>query len=142
MRTDTWRALEEEFARFPILRAEGVGDSEIDEAAATLSFEFPTDYRELLRRFGAVLLGPYPIFGLRPVEPMGTMWSVVQVNRHFRKGNWPGIVGWLIVSMDQGGNPIGIGEDGHVLISDHGHVEAVAPTFEEFIRREGLGLRV
>lgn len=140
MRADTWRALEEEFARFPILRGEAVGDAEIDDAAAALGVKFPTDYRELLRRFGAVLLGPYPIFGLRPVEPMGTMWSVVQVNRHFRKDKWPGIDDWLIVSMDQGGNPIGVSEDGQVRISDHGHVATLAPTFEEFIRREGLGL--
>lgn len=141
MKPETLRSLEGEFERFPILRAEAVGDGEIDEAVAALGVEFPPDYRELVRRYGAAMLGSYPVFGLRPVEPMGTMWSVVQVNRHFRKDRWPGVDDWLIVSMDLGGNPIGIAADGQVWISDHGHVSIIASSFEEFVRREGLGLR-
>jgi len=138
MKAETWRALEEEFARFPILRGGAVEDTEIDAAVASLGIDLPGDYREFIRRFGAALLGPYPIFGLRPVEPMGSMWSVVEVNRHFRRDKWPGIDDWLIVSMDQAGNPIGISGDGRVWISDHGHVTTLAPTFEDFIWSEAM----
>lgn len=141
MNAETLRALEEEFKRFPILRGDPVDDGEIDRAAASLGIDLPADYREFIRRFGAAILGPYPIFGVRPVEPMGTMWFVVDVNKHFRKEKWPGVDNWLIVSMDQGGNPIGISKDGQVWISDHGHLSTIASSFEEFVRREGLGLR-
>jgi len=141
MNTETWRALEEEFARFPILRADPVEDSEIDAASATLGLGFPDEYRDSVRRLGAAIVGSYPIFGLRPVESMGTMWSVVRMNEHFRENRWPGVDDWLIVSMDLGGNPIGIAKDGNVRISDHGQVSTVASSFEGFIRSEGLGLK-
>jgi hypothetical protein len=140
MKESTWRALDQQFAEFPNLRAGSVEDSEIEAVSAALEKEVPPDYREFLRRFGSAFVGPYPIFGLRPVEPMGSMWSVVQVNRHFQEQKWPGVDEWLIVSMDQGGNPIGLSLDGRVWISDHGHVETLASTFEDFLRYEALGL--
>ena len=41
---------------------------------------FPKIILSSFKRFGAAIVGSYPIFGLRAVDPMGTFWSVVQVN--------------------------------------------------------------
>lgn len=140
MRDDTWSVLEEEFANLPILRGGVVPLTEVEAASATLGLAFPQDYSEFLHRFGAAMVGAYPIFGLRAVEPMGSFWSVTEVNRHFRADGWPGVGDWVIVSMDQAGNPVGITKDGEVWISDHGKTAVIAPDFEQFLRTEALGL--
>jgi hypothetical protein len=41
------------------------------------------------------------------------------VTRHYQTENWPDIEGWIIVSEDGAGNPIGIAPDGRVLSVDH-----------------------
>jgi hypothetical protein len=134
VKVETWNLLEDLFQRFPILRAEPVPGTEVHEASAELGLVFPDDYSQFVERFGAAMVGAYPIFGLRPVDPMGTFWSVVQVNKHFRSQSWPGIADWLIISMDQGGNPLGIDNSGKVLCSDHGDVISIAENFEDFLR--------
>ena len=87
-------------------------------------------------------MGAYPIFGLRPVEAMGSPWSVVEVNREFRAQNWPGVEEWVVISRDHAGNPLGLAGNGAVFVSDHdfGGITAVSPTFEEFIAEECLKL--
>jgi cell wall assembly regulator SMI1 len=142
VREDTWAALDSQFARHPFLRGGPVPQEEIDAASGTLDVRFPDDYREFVIRHGGAIVGPYPVFGLRPVEPMGNEWSVLEVNRRYRSERWPGVAGWLIVSVDHAGNPMGIGPDGRVWISDHdfGDVSPIADSFEHFLRKECLSM--
>lgn len=142
MTDDTWTRLEAAFVRFPTLKAEPVPAAEVGAASATLRLPFPLDYREFLERYGAAIVGPFPIFGLRPVEPMGNEWSVVDVNRRYRVDNWPGVENWLVVSADHSGNPIGIDGDGRLWISDHdlGGISPVGDDFEDFLRRKCLDI--
>ncbi len=143
MKQESWARLEEEFDRFPQLRGEGAPGAEVDAAASQVGVAFPDDYRDFVARYGGAIVGAYPVFGLRPVEPMGNEWSVVAVNQRYRTEDWPGIGDWLIVSADHAGNPIGIGTDGRVRISDHdfGGVAVVAENFEEFLVSKCLGAR-
>ncbi len=104
---------------------------------------FASDYREFVRRYGGAVVGPYPIFGLRRAEPMGTNeGSVVEITRRFHQKRWPGTEAWVVFSLDHAGNPIGMDKDGKVWISDHdaGAVQLLAPTFEEYLRRRCLKL--
>lgn len=142
MRDDTWAALESHFARHPFLRGGPVPQKEIDAASAALHVTFPDDYREFLLRHGGAIVGPYPVFGLRPVEPMGNEWSVLEVNQRYRTERWPGVDDWLIVSVDHAGNPMGIGTDGRVWVSDHdfGDISRIADSFEHFLRKECLSM--
>jgi SMI1 / KNR4 family (SUKH-1) len=141
VRDDTWAALESQFARHPFLRGGRVPQEEIDAAIAALQVPFPDDYREFLLRYGGAIVGPYPVFGLRPVEPMGNEWSVLEVNRRYRRERWRGVDDWLIVSVDHAGNPMGIAEDGRVWVSDHdfGDIAPIADSFEHFLQKECLG---
>lgn len=140
MRDDTWSALEGQFARHPFLRGGPVRPEEIDDASAALQVSFPEDYREFLLRHGGAIVGRYPVFGLRPTEPMGNEWSVVEVNQRYRTDRWPGVDDWLIVSVDHAGNPMGIDADGRVWVSDHdfGGISPIADNFEHFLRKECL----
>ncbi len=141
MKDDTWQLLERDFVRFPILRAEPVTPEEVDEASAAVGLPFPADYREFLLRYGGAVVGPFPILGLRKAYVMGEgAWNVVEVNRGYREDGYPGINQWLLISIDQAGNPFGIAPDGRVWVSDHdfGQTEVVADSFEEFLRRRCL----
>ncbi len=140
MREETWARLEVEFGRFPQLRGEGVPVVEIDRAVARLGLSFPDDYRDFVARYGSAIVGAYPVFGLRPVEPMGNEWSVVEVNQRYRADGWPGVDDWLIVSADHAGNPIGIGKDGRLWLSDHdfGDITVAAESFEDFLLKQCL----
>jgi hypothetical protein len=132
--------MESQFGRYPFLRGGSVPAEEIDAASATLGVPFPDDYRAFLLRYGGAVVGPYPVFGLRPVEPMGNEWSVVTINLRYRAERWPHVDDWLIVSVDHAGNPMGIGRDDRVWVSDHdfGSVSAIAKSFEDFLRKECL----
>jgi hypothetical protein len=126
-----------------MLKAEPVPAAEVTAASATMRLSFPADYSEFLERYGAALVGPFPIFGLRAVEAMGNEWSVVEVNRRYRADNWPGVQNWLVVSADHSGNPMGIDRDGRVWISDHdlGGISPVGDDFEDFLRKKCLDIR-
>lgn len=143
MMQDIWERLEIEFAQFPILKVGTVTKEEIDSASLSLGIPFPEDYREFLLRYGGAIVGPYSIFGLRAVEPMGNQWSVTEVNQHYRAEKWPGVEKWLVISRDHAGNPMGIEKDGRVLVSDHdtGDISPIASSFEDFIRRQCLSIR-
>src|SRR5437016_9302500 len=110
MRTDTIDRLNAEFTEFPIMRADGVPNTaEIMDASRQLGIPFAGDYQEFLLRYGGGMVGPYPIFGLRPVEVMGKgEWSVVDVTREFRAQRVPGSDRWVIISLDHAGNPMGV----------------------------------
>ncbi len=135
MKDETWQQLDTEFAEFPFLRApHGASIEELDAASTELGIPFPEDYRAFLHRYGGAIVGPYPIIGLRNAEIMGKE-SVIEVNRRYRAGQWPDIENWLIISVDHGGNPLGIAPDGRVWVTDHdfGVTDPVAENFEEFL---------
>ena len=134
MNQDVWEKLRAQFERFPVMRGEPASRAAVDEASQRLGLSFPSDYREFLERYGAGLVGAFPVFGLSSVEAMGDE-SVVDVNQRFRSDHWPGVEGWLILSEDHAGNPIGADADGRIWISDHGRVELLADSFEAFILR-------
>lgn len=143
MRDSTWNALEQKFAAFPFLRGTGASTDEVDEVSRILARPLPQDYREFLRRYGAAIVGAYPIFGVREVEPLGTSWSVIKMNDHFRKINWSGVTEWVIFSNDLAGNPYGFDDDGSVWISDEefGEISRVYDDFEQFLRDQCLKLQ-
>lgn len=141
MKLDTLESLRAFFAQYPELLAGPASSAEIQSASAALGMPFPDDYREFLSECGGGIVGPCSIYGVRPVDAMGRDWSVVAMTEAYRSQRWPGVEEWLIVSSDHGGNPIGVGRDGQVWISDHdlGVVEVLAVDFEEFLRTRCLG---
>jgi hypothetical protein len=66
---------------------------------------------------------------------LGLGEDVVTQTERYRTQRWPGVDGWYIVSTDGRGNPVGIGGDGVVRMSDHdaGDVVVVATSFEAFL---------
>ena len=125
------------------MRAEGVPQSEIDEAASQLGIPFPQDYQEFLRRYGGGHAGSLSVAGLREWELAGrTDWSVTELTEHFRRQQYPGVDRWVIFSGDGFGNPIGFDDLGRIWISDHDHFEFVCieASFEDWIRRWALSI--
>jgi hypothetical protein len=128
--------LREEAKSFPMMFATGVPDFEIEAAENALGCKFAEAYVRFLREFGGAMVGPEPILGLRRADVMGVdAWSVVETTRRFRAHGWAGVDDWYVVSIDGAGNPIGVGLDGAVYISDHhgGGTQKVAGDFEEFL---------
>ena len=144
MKPDTWDHLEQEASEFPMMRASELpSESEVDAASKEIGIPFPEDYREFLLRYGGAMVGPYPIFGLRPAEVMGkSRCSVVDVTRQVRSSGLDGVSNWIVFSEDHAGNPIGMDADGKVWIYDHdfGGVTKLAEGFEEYIRTQCLKL--
>jgi hypothetical protein len=129
--------LDRMFAEFPTMRANEVPQPiEIDAAAEALGVRFPDSYRDFLLRYGGAIVGPYPIYGLRPVETMGAWWSVKTVTEDFRSQGVNALLNWVIFSGDHAGNPIGFDAQGEVWIYDHdfGGVTALHPDFESYLR--------
>lgn len=145
MREDTWKRLEADYAEFPGGRGSGppVTDEELDLASRELGVFFPDAYRGVLRRWGGTMVGSFPLYGLRPVEFMGNTWSVVAETQRYRRDGWPGTENGLVISSDGYGNPIILDDQGQVVRIDHDaglSIEVLTATFEEFLRRYGLGL--
>ena len=144
MMNDTTARLNERFEESPIMRAnDSPSDEEIDHAAQGLGVAFDSDYREFVKQYGGAMVGPYPIFGLRPVEVMDDdLWSVVKVTKRYRKMAIAEIAQWYVVSEDHSGNPVGIDAEGNVWIYDHdfGGPSIIASSFEAYLRKMCLGL--
>ncbi len=144
MSPDTWNRLTLHLSSSPILRAETLPTvEEVDRACEAVGVPFPQEYRDFLLRFGGAMVGPYPIYGLRPVEVMGVnTWSVVEMTKHYRADGWPGAEEWVIISTDHGGNPIGMDAKGLIWTFDHdfGGLYFEADNFEEYVRVKCLGL--
>jgi hypothetical protein len=124
------------FADEPFMMAGGVDEPLIDAAQAALGVTFSDSYRQFLKRYGGVLVGAYPMFGLARAEPMDErLWSVVTVTDHFRQQSWPGVEHWYVISIDHAGNPIGIDESGKVVTFDHdaGEMLELAEDFDSYL---------
>ena len=141
MKQETLNALDNIFLSTPIMRADGVPtDKEIAEASERLEIPFPNDYVEFLRMFGGAMVGPYPVFGLRPVDVMeDERWSVVEITEATR-ASLNEAAGWVVFSEDHGGNPIGFDSSGIIVIYDHdfGGTSKLADDFEGYLRSQCL----
>jgi hypothetical protein len=144
MTNDTIERLNAEFAESAILYAESTPSAtEVAEASREIGVPFSADYCEFLTAYGAAMVGPYPIFGLRPVAVMGNRrWSVVDVTREYRRNRLPSSDDWAIISEDHAGNPVGMDREGVIWIHDHdfGGIARIANDFEEYIRVHCLKL--
>lgn len=143
MRDETWQALDDLFSRTPILRAEVVDPSEIAAAEAEVGVPLSRDYKDFVARYGGAIVGPFRVFGLRKAIPMGkNEASFVEITNIFRRQGWPEVAKWAVISMDHGGNPVGLDEAGKIWISDHdaGGVQIIAHDFEDYLRRRCLSL--
>jgi len=140
---DTIDRLDALFAEFPILRAADVpSEAEIAQAEREIGVLFSEDYREFLLRYGGGMVGPYPIYGMRPVEVMGNRWHVRELTQDYRSDDVPGVERWVVISEDHGGNPLGMDANGAIWIHDHdfGGVSAIADSIEQYIRVNCLKL--
>jgi hypothetical protein len=143
MTNETVEFLRAKLSESPILRAGSLPTSdEIDHASEELGVPFASDYRDFLLLFGGAMVGPFPIFGLRPVEVMGDEWSVINVTKRYRNEGVPGSDAWVVISEDHSGNPIGMDSEGAIWIHDHdfGGIAPLADTLEEYIRLNCLKL--
>ncbi len=127
----------------PILRAATLPTvEEVNSASEAIGVPFPADYRRFLLELGGAMVGPYPIYGLRPVDVMGeNSWSVIAETIRYRSEGWPGCENWVVISSDHAGNPVGLDADGKVWINDHdfGGVDRLANDFADYITRICLG---
>ncbi len=143
MRHETWQALVDLFSRTPILKAEGVELNEISAAEQEVGVPLDVDYKEFVHRYGGAIVGPFPVFGLRKAIPMGNdEGSFVEVTESFRQQRWPGVEKWAVISMDHGGNPVGLDAEGKVWIYDHDAraAQIIATDFENYLRKRCLNL--
>jgi hypothetical protein len=142
MRSKTWKVLDDMFSEAPILKAEAVSPAEVNDMEREVGVKLAEDYKEFIRRYGGAIVGPFPIYGLREVEPMGDESTLMEVTNFFRQQRWPGVEKWAVISMDHDGNPVGLDAQGKVWISDHdaGAIQLLAPNFEVYLRKWCLEL--
>jgi hypothetical protein len=135
--TDTpWDRLRSDAASYPMMYGTGVDDRQIEKAETILGCRFDSAYVQFLREFGGAMLGPEPLLGLQQAEVMGVdSWSVIEVTKRFRTDGWAGVDDWYVVSVDGSGNPVGVGRDGAVYISDHhgAGIVRLATSFSEYL---------
>jgi cell wall assembly regulator SMI1 len=139
--SETWQKLDDLFLKYPFLCSEQVTESEIEKVVLEMGLSFPSDYQEFIRRYGGAIVGALPIFGLRKADPMGEdEWHIAEINKKYKDDHYPILDNWVIVSVDQSDNPIGINTEGTVVLFDHNSKEIVkvAENFEEFISSECL----
>lgn len=138
MRVETIRQIELAFRDAPMMRADAVPEQdEVDVASQALGMKFPDDYQEFLLRYGGGIVGPYPIFGLRPVELMEEhRWSVVGLTEEIRTSGVNIPFQWVVFSEDLAGNPIGFDATGKIWIYDHdfGGIAELANDFESYLQ--------
>lgn len=120
----------------PILVAGPVTNAEVNEIQVFAEFQLPKSYCEFVRRYGAAIVGPYPVFGCGASKAMGVMdASVIDVTKRFRADNWPNTDKALVVSTDHAGNAFTLEASGRVNCFDHdcGVSETIFDTFEGFL---------
>ena len=111
MEISTLRKLEESYEMFPVLRAEGVMQPEIDAAATQLGVPFPQDYQEFLLNYGGGHAGALAVAVLRRWRAASqNNWSVIEVTKRRRAKGCPGAQHWVFFSDDGFGNPVGFDE--------------------------------
>jgi hypothetical protein len=137
--------LEGERQKYPVMWSPSTPTvDEIERAERSMGVHFVDDYRDFLVRFGAGIVGSQTVIGLGRAEAMGNHeTSVVVATKRFQAENWPGVVGWYVISVDGRGNPVGIDPSGSIYISDHDlhRVDRICDSFEEWIEKKCLKLK-
>jgi hypothetical protein len=126
-----------DFRRHPITVAGPPDASEIEKLEHWVGFALPPEYKEFVSKFGAGIVGPFPIYGVGRAEVMSSSEaSAIDQTVFFRSQGWPGTEKWLVISTDHSGNPMGLDAHGKVWISDHdfGGIDLLAESFEVFLR--------
>jgi len=147
MNEETWKVIEERFSRWPQDRASPVDAAEFDQAMTDFAPNVDEDYRAFVLRYGGGFVGPNPIYGLRKAEWMGTVGgkaTAPELTQLFRGKQWPAVQDWLIFSIDQGGNPVGLAQDRTVWLSDqldYPQIVQLASGFEDFLLKWCLKIR-
>ena len=137
MRADLLERLDAFYRRHPVTVSGPVGIHQVSRLEEFAGFPLPASYKDFVVRYGAADVGPYPIYGVGHAHVMAKdEGSAQEATLYFRSQNWPGIDGWLIISTNGSGSPIGLTAAGEVWISDHEFniIERLAPTFESFLR--------
>jgi hypothetical protein len=143
----TWEKIDDRFQRWPQDRATSVDASEFEIAMAEFEPNIDTNYRRFVLLYGGGFVGPNPIYGLRRTATMGAiggMSTAPEITRWFRNKHWPGTEEWLIFSIDQGGNPVGLAKDRTVWLSDQTdfrQIVRIASNFEDYLLKWCLKLR-
>jgi hypothetical protein len=134
VKAEVVRRLDQLFMSTPVLAGGVVPPEEIEAAERLVGMKFDDDYREFLERYGGAMVGSVPILGLRHAEVMGDE-TVVEVTSRFRAQGWKPTEDWVVISVDLGGNPIGLSAKGEVWVSDHdfGGTAMLFTTFNEFV---------
>jgi hypothetical protein len=130
--------LEAHFSQAPeVLRGAPATEEAIKAAETRLKCRFDADYVQFLRMFGCGMVGADPVFGIGTAEALGADEDVVTQTERYRAQRWPRVQGWYVASADARGNPIGIGDDGVVRMSDHdvGDVSVLTTSFEAFLMK-------
>jgi len=136
MKKETWDKLEGIFDDAPMMKAESVPESELNEASSSLGFELTADYKEFVCRFGGATVGAYSVYGLRASETMGDdEASAFEVTERFKNDGWEGLDNALVVSSDHSGNPVYMKSNGEIWITDHdfGGASKIAESFEDYL---------
>jgi hypothetical protein len=147
MNNNTWDMINERFQRRPQARAAAIAAEDFDRLMAIFKPNIDPDYREFVLRYGGGIVGADSIYGLRRAEWMGTIGgkdTAPDITQWFRDRNWPGIRDWLIFTVDQGGNPIGLAPDQTVWLSDQldfKQIVQVASGFEDYLLKWCLKVR-
>lgn len=137
MTKDFLEALATDVGEDPVLVAGAPKKEQITEVEEYANFILTEDYAHFLERFGAVIAGPYSIYGLGASEAMGSNErSVIEVTERFRRDKWPGVDNSLVISMDHAGNAITLNAQGEVHRFDHDAVETtmIASAFGDFVK--------
>jgi hypothetical protein len=140
------KRIDDDFRRFPRSRGGEVAPHEFDTRIAMRGFPVDPDYREFVLLHGGGYIGHLPIFGLRSGSGMPSVAgasTAPEVTEGFRKLGWLEVDGWLVISADQGGNPIGLSHDGKIRVADATETSSVielASSFADFVKRECLRL--
>ena len=117
---DLYALIDEYVALEPLMRGEAVLHHEICDAERVMNCVFDPLYKGIIARYGGLMLGSAPLFGLYPVPVMDeSLFSVVSVTQYYRAHDWPLGYGGYVISMDLAGNPIWIQTDGSLALYDH-----------------------
>src|SRR5579862_4444629 len=107
MKQSTWDLINRKYERFRSYFARVTEVSDVNSGFH--GFTLSADYHEFVRRYGGGMVGTYPIYGLHLAEAMGTIGhksTAPEITKVFRDREWPGAENWLVISVDQSGNPI------------------------------------
>lgn len=129
--------LDAELNSDPVLIAGPVADLEIDQIEGFAGFRLPSSYREFVKRYGAAIVGPFPVFGSGASEAMSVRdASVIDVTQRFRSDDWPATEKSLVISMDHAGNAFTMDASGCIYRFDHdsGMGGVIAGSFEGFLQ--------